>query len=267
MPERIDLESFRRRHFDYRAGHHVAFFGPTQQAGKTTTAYQLLDAVVSPELPAVTLCMKHKDRTIARWTRELGFREIPSWPPQRKISEVKALGGTPPRGYTLWPPQTLTDIQADNERLQYEFYKAIVWNRGHTPSITHANELYGLLAELGAAIKEGNRIKIAGLRALLTAVITRDSVAGHGLWFENQAPKGTQGNSIPGLFFNSAEHMFLGRDGEERNRLRYGEIACGINPAEIERQTLKLDPFSWLYIRRTGPQWCIVDAYDERLAT
>jgi hypothetical protein len=254
MPERIDLEPFRHKHFDYRAGHHVAFFGPTQQAGKTTFAFQLLDAVVTPELPAVTLCMKHKDRVIARWSRELQFREIPSWPPVRKISEIPALGGTPPRGYTLWPPQTLTNVDADNARLQAEFRKAIVHNRGHTPSITHANELYGLLAELN-------------LRTLLTAVITRDSVAGHGLWYENQAPKGTQGNSIPGYFFNSAEHMFLSRDGEERNRLRYGEIGCGISPAEIERQTLKLDPFSWLYIRRSGPQWCIVDAYDERLKT
>lgn len=266
MPERFDLETFRRRHFDYRPGHHVAFFGPTQQAGKTTTAYQLLDVVASPELQAVTLCMKHRDRTIAHWSRALGFREIPAWPPAPKFSEIPALGGTRPRGYTLWPPQTLTDVAADNARLQAEFFKAIVHNRGHTPSVTHANELYGLLAELGAAIKRGDTIVVQGLRALLTAVITRDSVAGHGVWFEIQKPSGTQGVSIPGFFFNSAEHMFLGKDGEERNRRRYAEIACGISETEIERETLKLDPFSWLYIRRSGPQWAIVDAYDERLA-
>jgi hypothetical protein len=116
-----------------------------------------------------------------------------------------------------------------------------------------ANELYGLLAELN-------------LRTLLTAVVTRDSVAGHGLWYESQKPSGTQGISIPGFFFNSAEHMFLSKDGEERNRQRYGEIACGIDPREIERQTLALDPYSWLYIRRSGPQWCVVDAYDSSLA-
>jgi len=261
MPEHFDLEIFRRKHFDYGDGHHVAFFGPTQLAGKTTTAYQLLDVVTSDERPAVTLCMKHRDRTIARFTRELGFRETPSWPPARKFSEIRALGGTPPRGHTLWPPQTLTNVEADNARLEAEFTRAITWNRGHTPSITHANELYGLIAELN-------------LRRLLTAVVTRDSVAGHGLWYESQKPSGTQGVSIPGFFFNSAEHMFLSRDGEERNRRRYGEIGCGINESEIERQTLKLDPFSWLYIRRgssnpnhhSGPEWCIVDAFDERLA-
>jgi hypothetical protein len=266
MPERFDLETFRRKHFDYRPGHHVAFFGPTQQAGKTTTAYQLLDTVASPELPATTLCMKHQDRTIARFTRELGFRETPSWPPVTRLAEMRVLGGERPRGYTLWPPQTLTDVEADNTRLQREFFKAIAHNRGHAPSITHANELYGLLAELGADRKLPDGRTIPGLRALLTAVVTRDSVAGHGLWYESQKPSGTQGVSIPGFFFNSAEHMFLSKDGEERNRRRYGEIGCGISDSEIERQTLKLDPFSWLYIRRSGPQWAIIDAYDERLA-
>lgn len=253
MPERIDLEPFRHRHFDYQDGHHVAFFGPSQQAGKTTTAYQLLDAVVSPERPATSLIMKHRDRVVAHWSAELGFREVPSWPPAPKLGEIRALGGTKPRGYTLWPPQTLTNIEADNARLGREFRAAIVDNRAHPPRITHANELYGLLAELD-------------LRSLLTAVVTRDSVAGHGIWYETQKPSGTQGVSIPGFFFNCAEHMFLGRDGEARNRRRYGEIGCGISEAEIERQTLRLDPFSWLYIRRTGPQWCIVDAYDPRLA-
>ena len=261
MPERIDLDTFRHRHFDYQAGHHVALFGPTGQAGKTTTAFRLLDAVTGSELPATVLVMKHRDKNVARFTRELGFRETPSWPPARKLSEVRALGGHPPRGYTLWPPQTLTDIDADNARLAREFTAAIVANRTRTPSITFADEIYGLLAELN-------------LRRLLTAVVTRDSIAGHGLWYATQKPSGTQGISIPGFFFSSAEHMFLSRDGEERNRIRYGEIACGINPGEIERQTLKLDPYSWLYIRRSssrpairsGPEWAIIDAFDEKLA-
>lgn len=253
MPERFDLDTFRRKHFDYRAGHHVAFFGPTQQAGKTTTAFQLLDTVTREDLPATVLVMKHRDRNVARFTAELGFRETPVWPPPAKLGEMRVFGGHKPRGYTLWPPQTLTNVDADNARLEAEFRRALQHNRLHTPSITFADEIYGLIAELG-------------MRTLLTAVVTRDSIAGHGLWYATQKPSGTQGVSIPGFFFNSAEHMFLGKDGEERNRRRYGEISCGINDSEIERQTLKLDPFSWLYIRRSGPQWAIIDAYDERLA-
>lgn len=266
MPEHFDLETFRTKKFDYRAGHHLAVFGPTQISGKSTLSFALLEAVkrYQPEMHVTTLCMKHKDRVIAGWTERLGFREIPAWPPEPKFSELPPFGKPAP-GHTLWPHQSLTDPEADNELLQREFVKAIVHNRGHTPSITHANELYGLLAELSKTKDRAGRPMVP-MRSLLTAVITRDSIAGHGLWYESQKPSGTQGISIPGFFFNSAEHMFLARDGEERNRKRYGEISCGIDPASIERETMGLDKNSWLYIRRSGPEWAVIDAYDPSLA-
>lgn len=249
MPEHFDLATFRSRKFGYRPGHHVAFFGPTQIAGKSTLAFALVQEVVRkyPEIQPVSLVMKHRDRVVAGWTERLNFQETPSWPPARKLTQWN------PAGYTLWPRQSLSDIEADNALLRREFIRAIVANRKKPPSITMANELYGMLAELN-------------LRELLTAVVTRDSIAGHGLWYETQKPSGTQGISIPGFFFNSAEHMFLAKDGEQRNRTRYGEIACGIDPRDIERETLRLNPFSWLYIRRSGPQWCVVDAFDPALA-
>ena len=248
MPEHYDLATFRTRRFGYEPGHHVAFFGPTTIAGKSTLAFALVQEVIRkyPEIRPVSLVMKHKDRVVAGWTQRLNFQETPSWPPSRKISQWH------PAGYTLWPHQSLSDVEADNALLEREFRKAIVANRKEPPSITMANELYGLLAELN-------------LRTLLTAIVTRDSIAGHGLWYETQKPSGTQGISIPGFFFNCAEHMFLSKDGEQRNRNRYGEIACGIDPADIEREILRLQPYSWLYIRRSGPQWCIVDAYDRSL--
>lgn len=249
MPEHYDLETFRQKRFDYRPGHHVGIFGPTQIAGKSTLAFALVQAVIAkyPEIHPVVLNMKHRDRVVAGWTERLNFQETPSWPPTRKLSQWK------PAGYTVWPKQSLSNIEADNALLRREFLRAIVHNRKRTPSITMANELYGLLAELN-------------LRELLTAIVTRDSIAGHGIWYESQKPSGTQGISIPGFFFNSAEHMFLSKDGEQRNRQRYGEIGCGIDPRDIERETLALAPFSWLYIRRSGPQWCVVDAYDPSLA-
>jgi hypothetical protein len=247
VPEHYPLDEFRRKRFAYKAGHHLAAFGPTQIAGKSTLGFALLEQVASEDMPATVLCMKHSDRVVAGWTHRLGFQESPQWPPTRRFWQEK------PRGYTLWPRQSLTDVEADNAKLEREFTKAITYNRSHTPSITFADEIYGLIAELN-------------MRKLLTAVVTRDSIAGHGLWYASQKPSGTQGVSIPGFFFNSAEHMFLSKDGEERNRQRYGEIACGINPAAIEKETLKLDPFSWLYIQRSGPHMCIVDAYDSRLA-
>lgn len=252
VPEHYALDEFKARRFDYQAGHHVAFFGPTQIAGKTTTGFSLLDSVVTPDMPATVLCMKHRDRTVARFTRRLGFREIPEWPPKPLFKEMEPFGQKP-RGYTLWPKQSLSNVEADNTHLAAEFQKAIVHNRLHVPSITFADELYGLMAELE-------------LRKLLTAIITRDSGADHGLWYATQKPSGTQAVSMPGFVFNSAEHMFLAKDGDERNRARYGEISCGISPSSIDREVLKLEPFSWLYIRRSGPHWAVIDAYSPELA-
>jgi hypothetical protein len=229
MPEHYALDEFAGRRFDYRAGHHLAAFGPTQIAGKTTLLFALLNHV-DPQIARTVLVMKHSDRVVAGWTRRLGYQETP-----------------------LWPRQSLTNVEADNAHLESQFRAAITWNRRHRPSITLADEIYGLIAELN-------------LRTLLTAVVTRDSGAGHGMWYASQKPSGTQGISMPGFLFNSAEHMFLSKDGEERNRQRYGEIACGIDPRSIERETLRLAPFSWLYIRRSGPQWAVIDAYDPSLA-
>lgn len=252
MPEHYALDEFKAKRFDYRAGHHVAFFGPTQIAGKTTTGFSLLDSVVTPESPATVLCMKHKDRTVAVFTQRLGFRETPVWPAKPLLKEMGPWGEKP-RGYTLWPRQSLTNVEADNAHLAAQFQAALIHNRLHTPSISFADEIYGLMAELE-------------LRKLLTAIVTRDSGAGHGLWYATQKPSGTQSVSIPGFFFNSAEHMLLANDGDERNRARYSEIACGISPSSIEREVLRLEPFSWLYLRRTGPHWAVIDAYDPKLA-
>jgi hypothetical protein len=248
MPEHFGLADFLTHRFDYRPGQHIAIFGPTQIAGKSTLGWTILGhiAQVHPEIGLTSLVMKHRDRVEAEWTKRLNFQETPTWPPVRKLGQWN------PAGHTVWPHQSLTDPDRDNALLEREFRKAITHNRTHTPSLTRVGELYGMLAELH-------------LRTLLTAVVTRDSVAGHGLMYESQKPSGTQGISIPGFFFNSAEHMLLSKDGEQRNRTRYGEIACGIDPQAIERETLALDPFSWLYIRRSGPAWCVVDAYDPAL--
>ena len=164
VPDHLALADFRARHFDYGAGHHVAFFGPTQIAGKSTLSFALQESVIAryPEIQPVGLCMKHRDRVVAHWTRRLGYRETPVWPPPPRLSELPPFG-TKPAGYTLWPRQSLSVVDADYGLLEAQFKRAITHIRGHVPSITNANELYGMLAELN-------------LRKLLTAVVTRDSV-------------------------------------------------------------------------------------------
>lgn len=248
-PEHFTLEDFRTRKFDYRPGEGVATFGPTQVAGKSTINFALLESVTRryPEIRPKVLVMKHTDRVVDAWTKRLGFRETPSWPAQRKLF------GSKPAGHTIWPRQSLTDPEADKELRAREFRKAIIDNRLHRPSITFADELYGLIALLG-------------LGDVLTEVVTQDAISGHGLWFASQKPSGTQGKSIPGFFLDSAQHNLFSKGGDSRNRQRIAEISIGIDPESIEYQTLRLAPFSWLYVHRSPTYWCIVDAYDRSFA-
>ncbi len=67
--------------FDYKPGEHVLLIGPTQRAGKSYLGWQLLQSSLRPSLRAAAFCMKPRDRTVAHWQRELGFRETPGGPP------------------------------------------------------------------------------------------------------------------------------------------------------------------------------------------
>lgn len=243
MPEHYDLEEFRTRRFGYQPGQGVAFMGRTQYAGKTTLAFALMDAVASPDLPATVFCMKSRDRVVSALTRRLEFIETPSWPPKKK------LGNWRPRGHTLWPRQTLDDVDRDSAWMTRQFNAALLWYQKHPPGIVFADELQGLLAELE-------------LRKRLRAVITRGGVAGLGLWWANQKASGVREAPLDGYFLNSPVWTFMAKDPDERNLDRYSAISAGIPPEEIHRQVLKLDRFSWLGIQRDLPAWCVIDAYD-----
>lgn len=243
MPEHYSLEEFRHRRFGYRPGQHVAFFGRTQYAGKTTFAFALLDAIASSELPATVFCMKTQDRVVSALTRKLGLIETPSWPPR------KHLGNWRPRGHTLWPPQSLTDPAADAARMSAEFGRALLWHQRHTPGVVFADELQGLLAELE-------------LRARLRAIITRAGGAGLGLWYANQKASGVREAPMDGYFLNSPTWTFMAKDPDENNLDRYSGISAGIPARDIEREVLKLEQYSWLGIQRDYPAWCVIDSYD-----
>lgn len=255
MPEHYDLDRFRHNIFapDYLKavargdGKHVFFMGRTRYAGKTTTAFALLDAVTSPELPGTVFCMKSKDRVVSALTRRLGYIETPTWPPRRQLTNWH------PRGHTLWPPQGLKDPDADDDRLEREFNAALLWHQKHSPGIVFADELQGL-----------NGLK--KVRSRLRAVVTRGGGAGLGLWYANQKASGTREIPIDGYFKNSATWTFMAKDPDDSNLQAYSDISAGIPAKYIQEQVLKLDRNSWLAINRDGPYWCVVDAYDPRWA-
>ena len=59
----IPRSTFLTEYWDYKAGDHVSFIGPTG-SGKTFLANPLLAASVSEELPGFILVMKRRDKTV-----------------------------------------------------------------------------------------------------------------------------------------------------------------------------------------------------------
>ena len=227
-------QEFIGRYWNYRAGEHVTFLGPTGR-GKTTLAYQLLDATATEELPAVTLVMKPRDRTVSKWDRRMNSRVVRTWPPVKKPWE------NPPRSYTVWPKHSFTDIRADNDRMAAAFFSAITDSYRRGNRILFADELYGLCNELS-------------LQPEIVALYTRGRSMGTGIWGASQRP-----SHIPLWAYSQASHVFMHRDPDRRARDRYAEIG-GVDPDLVKRITASLPAFHYLYICQHGPYMCVIRA-------
>lgn len=227
--EFIPRDEFLAEMWDYTPGEHVTLLAPTQW-GKTTLAYQLLQRTTRPTLPGIVLVMKPRDATVKRWNDELKYRIVRNWPPPPTFKK--------PNGWTVWPRHTF-DIETDDAHLEAVFRKCIrdSYRRGNR--ILFCDEIVGLSKELD-------------LEQQIVAVHTRGAAMGTGVWAASQRPY-----YAPLTCYSQAEHLFLGRDPDARDRKRFGEIG-GIDPYLVDRETMRLERYQWLYIRRTGPQICIV---------
>jgi len=77
-----------------------------------------------------------------------------------------------------------------------------------------------------------------------------------GGWYFVQKPTGS-GNAAVWAYGNS-QHIFLSRDKDRRNRIRYDEIG-GFDRNQVSEITLRLKPFQFLYLNGDG-EMCIVDS-------
>lgn len=238
---RFTREEFLGDRWDYRPGEHVSLIAPTQN-GKTTMMFDLLRNTDSSwcTTPPVMLVAKPKDPVVARGLEGLGYVETPSWPPRKKWFHEK------PAGYGLWP-RHLKDVESsvNNAQLAGKIRPAIrdLFWRGNT--ILVADEVYHLCAVLG-------------LSEQLTQHWTQGAGMGSGLWSATQKPSGTQQGTVPSFMYNSPTHTFLGRDPDERNRKRFGEIG-GVDPRFVGDTVKNLRKYEWLYIHRDGPTMAIVE--------
>lgn len=238
----IRRSAFCLDYFDYKPGQHVVFGGPTQR-GKTTLAMQLVDAVATPELPAYIAVSKPHDPVTAREGKRMGFRRVTDWPVPPQVSEM---WNGKPRGYLVWPQ--FGDMNNDVNKCAEVTYRLMADR--YTAGVRRK---HGILFMDDTLIKA----KVMGLDHQMTTIFAMSGAMGLGQWVFVQKPTGAGSASIMG--YSAAEHVFLGKDADKRNRQRYDEIG-GFDPRLVSDASLRLKPYQFLYLKRTEGYMCVVDA-------
>jgi hypothetical protein len=226
----VDREDFVSSRFHYAAGEHVTFLGWTG-AGKTQLAYDLIGHTATPKLPALSLVMKPRDKTVDRYLKELGHQKTRQWPPP-----FAGLRAKPP-GWALWPKHTF-DPEKDDKLLHDAMRKGMLDSYKRGNRIVFGDETLGL-SDLG-------------LDRTMVALWTRGRSMGTGFWAATQKP-----SHIPLYAYNQATHLFLAFESDARNRQRFAEIG-GMNTDLIKQTVLGLQQFEWLYINQKKRVMCIV---------
>lgn len=240
----LSREEFLSDFWDFRPGEHVSLLEPTR-GGKTYLMMQLLEAAMeqNPHLRIVSLMPKPRDPATVKWKDQLGFKEIHHWPPPRVMPWQ-----TKPAGFVLWPRHNPDNEDLNREHLGGQFRRALNSQYWEGDSITLADDVH-ILATL------------YGLNPELERHWTAGAGGGAAIWSANQKPSGTLGGgSVSSFMYNAPTHLFLGRDRDERNVKRFGEIG-GVDPKEIESAVKDLRMFhvngatvsEKLYIDRRGP--------------
>lgn len=239
----IPRKEFVRERFDYKAGEHVVFGGPTRK-GKTTLAFDLLGEVATPELPAYVCVSKPFDTTSRQRGAELGFRTVSTWPAPKKLGEALKID-KPPRGYLIWPK--FGNVNED-ERVAMELTEKVIRDR----YAAGVKQQHGILVMDDTMVKS----KLLGLDKQMTTVLAMAGAMGLGEWLFVQKPTDSGRTAI--WSFSQSEHLFLTYDPDAKSRARYDEIG-GVDPKLVSEAIRTLDPYQFLYIKRTGPLLCIVD--------
>lgn len=243
-PVRVSRAEFLYDVWDYHAGQHVTFVGPTQR-GKTTFCFQLLKVTANPNMKAIVLVAKPADPTINKWIPRLNMRVVDTWPP-----------GYSPKdrhndGWILKPHHTLTNVDRDNANL-HDNFKPAMYSAYATkiskPKIVLFDEAHHVQNEL-ALKKEYEMILMRGAPRCAA-------------WSNLQ-----RGRFSSYLTYDSPEHMFIFYDPDRANQQRYSEFG-GVDAQTMIRLSEQLKTYrvssggtisEALYIKRAGPELYIVD--------
>lgn len=245
-------EEFASRRFYYEPGEHVVFAGPTQNSGKTTLAFAILPYIVSPDFPAYVVVSKPRDRATERYGRELGFRRVRDWPAPPVL-------GPKPSGYLVWPDMSNPDTAVAEaarvaRNLLDERYSA------GARKLSRASRAANLKSNAQCIIILDDTVaksKVLKLDDIMVTHLTMAGAMGIGGWYFVQKP--TDAGRAAIWSYSQSEHMFMFYDKVKDNQKRYSEIG-GVDASFIVDTTAQLDRYQCLYIRRNGPQFCIVDS-------
>jgi hypothetical protein len=245
-PVRIPRHDFAVYYFDYKPGEHVVFGGPTQR-GKTTLAFVLLEYCATPECPAYIIVSKPRDPVTSKETTRLHYRRVDRWPVEPKVSQ---LWDGKPAGYVIWPQ--FGDIHKDIPNATH-VSRAVLKDR----YAKGAKGQKGILVCDDTVVKE----KVLGLGPEMTTYLAMAGAMDLGMWTFVQKPTGSGNTAI--WSYGAAEHIFIFKDPDRRNRARYDEIG-GVDPKQVEEIVMTLNEYEALYLKRTpqnGQQvMCIVEA-------
>lgn len=216
-PPSLSRGAFLDEYFRYEPGEHLLIVEPTG-GGKTHLAYQLLGEAMRqhPELSVVSLMPKPADPSTAAWGKALDLRETPAWPPHRKLFASK------PRGHVLWPPHRLDLPPAERrQKIGDVLRTGLDTQYRNGSSITFIDDAHS------AAV-------FMGLNEHLEELLVNGRAGGAAAWMALQKPTGSAATGgVSSFAYSSATHIFLGRDNDERNIRRFGEIG-GVDSREIE---------------------------------
>jgi hypothetical protein len=218
------------------------FAGPTQEAGKTTMAFQILEYHATPECPAYVMVTKPSDKVTQAEGQRLGYRRVEYWPVERRISE--AWDGKP-SGYLIWP--RYGDIDADADKA-YAVLSAAFRDRYKAAAKGEA----GIMVVDDTVTKS----KLLHLDRYMVTHIAMSGAMKLGGWYFVQKPTDSGQASVWAM--ENAHHKLISRGGQRRTRQTYDEIG-GLEKGMVAGAIGDLEQYQFLYINSRG-EACIVDS-------
>lgn len=236
---------FAQKRFTYNPGEHNVYGGPSKR-GKTKLAFDLLEEVATPDLPAYVAVSKPTDKVTREEGTRLGFRFTNDWPVAKTWNEV--FNGPPP-GYVIWPDFGDINTDFDNAAM----ITARLMADRYTASARGEKRSAGILVMDDTMVKA----KIMGLDNQMTTILAMAGAMHIGLWVFIQKPTDSGRTTL--WAYENADHGFFAPGGDEKMLDRYAQIA-GSQGKTLKTVVPKLARYQFFYLDKANGFICVVDA-------